>query len=215
LANKDEAHICPAGCGSLSLRESPSRYPGLDFDIISSMDPAGTNDFNDAVKSVGKGQDVATAARRLLSKLDEDEKLALLQGDAPFWKGLLDLYTNVYTKAPYVHGEIKRLGIPGLRYCDGPRGVNINRGTVFPCSPARGATWDPRLEEAVGRAIGLEARAHGANMVGSACINLPRHPAWGRVQETYGEDPVLLGAFGAAHVRGRSTTSWAVSSTTP
>ena len=159
-------------------------------------------EFEDAVQHVKGGHDVSATAQELLSKLSEDEKLALLQGDVPFWHGLLDLYTGVYAAAPYVHGEIKRLGIPGVRYCDGPRGVNIYQATAFPCSMARGATWDPDLEEAVGHAIGLEARACGANMVGSACINLPRHPAWGRVQETYGEDPVLLGAFGAAHVRG-------------
>ncbi|KAL1888272.1 hypothetical protein Sste5346_009664 [Sporothrix stenoceras] len=67
---------------------------------------------------------------------------------------------------------------------------------------ARGATWDVALEERVGVAIGLEGRAQGANLVGSVCINLPRHPAWGRVQETYSEDPIVLGELGAAHVRG-------------
>lgn len=161
-----------------------------------------TTDFDNAVQRVKDGEDAWGVAAELLSKLSQDEKLALLQGDPPFWQGLLDLYTDVYSTKPYVLGQIARLGAPGVRYCDGPRGVNIRRATVFPCSTARGATWDPELEEAVGRAIGLEARAYGANMVGSACINLPRHPAWGRVQETYGEDPVLLGEFGAAHVRG-------------
>ncbi|SPO06197.1 related to beta-glucosidase [Cephalotrichum gorgonifer] len=161
-----------------------------------------TTEFEDAVKHVKNGRDLSATTSELFSKLSEDEKLALLQGDMPFWQGLLNLYTGVYATTPYVHGEIKRLGILGVRYCDGPRGVNIHRATAFPCSMARGATWDLELEMAVGRAIGLEARACDANMVGSACINLPRHPAWGRAQETYGEDPLLLGEFGAAHVRG-------------
>jgi beta-glucosidase len=78
----------------------------------------------------------------------------------------------------------------------------IGRSTAFPVSIARGATWDPELEEQVGGVIGAEARAQGANFFGGVCINLPRHPAWGRVQETYGEDPVLLGEMGAALVRG-------------
>jgi beta-glucosidase len=58
---------------------------------------------------------------------------------------------------------------------------------------ARGATWDVNLEERVGEAIGKEGRVLGANFFGGVCINLPRHPAWGRVQETYSEDPILLG----------------------
>jgi beta-glucosidase len=50
--------------------------------------------------------------------------------------------------------------------------------------------------------MGKEARALGANFFGGVCINLLRHPAWGRSQETYGEDPYLLGAMGSALVRG-------------
>ena len=67
---------------------------------------------------------------------------------------------------------------------------------------ARGATWDPELEEQVGEAMGKEARAQGANLVAAPCINLLRHPAWGRAQETYGEDPYHVGELGAAFVRG-------------
>lgn len=50
--------------------------------------------------------------------------------------------------------------------------------------------------------MGQEARALGANIVASVCINVLRHPAWGRAQETYGEDPLLLGDLAAAHVTG-------------
>jgi beta-glucosidase len=67
---------------------------------------------------------------------------------------------------------------------------------------ARGATWDVGLEEQVGRAIGREIRAQGGNFFGGVCINLPRHPAWGRAQETYGDEPYHLGELGAALVRG-------------
>jgi beta-glucosidase len=66
----------------------------------------------------------------------------------------------------------------------------------------RGASWDPGLEERIGDAIGVELRAQGANLFGGVCINLLRHPAWGRAQETYGEDPHHLGEMGAALVRG-------------
>ena len=107
-------------------------------------------------------------------------------------------------------GRVDRLGIPGLLFSDGPRGVVMGHSTAFPVSMARGATWDRELEERVGTAIGLEGRAQGANFFGGVCINLPRHPAWGRVQETYGEDPLLLGEMGAALVRGVQPNMMAV-----
>jgi beta-glucosidase len=94
------------------------------------------------------------------------------------------------------------LGIPGVRFADGPRGMIMDGGTTFPVSMGRGATFDPELEERVGDVIGRELRAMGGNFFGGVCINLLRHTAWGRAQETYGEDPIHLGEFGAALVRG-------------
>jgi beta-glucosidase len=67
---------------------------------------------------------------------------------------------------------------------------------------ARGASWDPALEERIGEAIGREIRARGASLFGGVCVNLLRHPAWGRAQETYGEDPHHVGEMGAALARG-------------
>ena len=63
---------------------------------------------------------------------------------------------------------------------------------------ARGATFDPDLERRVGEVMGIEARAQGCTLSGAVCVNLLRHPAWGRAQETYGEDPHHLGEMGAA-----------------
>ena len=73
--------------------------------------------------------------------------------------------------------------------------------TTFPPPIARAACWDVDLEERIGEAIAREARAFGANWLAAVCVNLLRHPGWGRAQETYGEDPVLLGALGAAMTR--------------
>jgi beta-glucosidase len=67
---------------------------------------------------------------------------------------------------------------------------------------ARAATWDRELEQQVGLAIGLETRARTANYSASVCVNLLRHPGWGRAQECYGEDPVLTGTMGSALTRG-------------
>ena len=82
----------------------------------------------------------------------------------------------------------------------------MGASTCFPVSMARGATWDPDLEYRVGQVIGTECRAQGVSLFAGVCINLLRHPAWGRAQETYGEDPVLLGAMGVALVRGVQST---------
>jgi beta-glucosidase len=67
---------------------------------------------------------------------------------------------------------------------------------------ARGAAFDTGLEERIGEAIGKETRAVGGNYFGGVCVNVPRHPAWGRSQETYSEDPFQLGEMGAALTRG-------------
>jgi beta-glucosidase len=98
--------------------------------------------------------------------------------------------------------QLPRIGFPGVQFTDGPRGVVVEGSTAFPVSMARGATWDPELEEEVGRAMGVEARAQGANYSGAVCVNLLRHPAWGRAQECYGEDPVLTGRMGVGLTRG-------------
>ena len=65
-------------------------------------------------------------------------------------------------------------------------------------SMARGASFDPDLEHRIGQAMGIEIRAQGCTLSGAVCINLLRHPAWGRAQETYGEDPHHVGVMGAA-----------------
>ena len=98
--------------------------------------------------------------------------------------------------------DVPRLGLNGLVYSDGPRGITKGSCTCFPVPMARAATFDPALEERVGEAVGREARALGVDLVLAPCINVLRHPAWGRAQETYGEDPGLLGEMGAAFVRG-------------
>ena len=142
-------------------------------------------------------------ARGLLAQLTLEEKIGMMSGDTPFFQGMLHLNRNGYFRQPRTTaGAIPRLGIPGVRFSDGPRGFHGEGATTFPQGSARGASWDPNLEERVGDVMGREARAHGSNMIGAPCINLLRHPAWGRAQEGYGEDSFHLGEMGAALVRG-------------
>jgi beta-glucosidase len=158
--------------------------------------------FDRAVGEVRSGRPADEEARRLLRDCTESERLGLLDGDEPFWPGMPRMIGVGYNLEPIVAGTVPRLGIPGIRFSDGPRGAVIGRSTAFPVAMARGATWDPALEERVGEAIGAEIRAQGGNLFGGVCINLLRHPAWGRAQETYGEEPVLLGSMGVALARG-------------
>jgi len=161
-----------------------------------------TTTYRDAVASVNNGVPVTLAAAAIVAKMSIEEKLWCLDGDFPFWAGLGDLANGGYHKRPFPAARIERLGIPGFAFSDGPRGVVIGPATCFPVSMARGATFDLDLEERIGEAIGKELRAIGADLFGGVCVNVLRHPAWGRAQETYGEDPFHVGEFGAALVRG-------------
>jgi len=162
----------------------------------------GVTEFERAVAEVRAGAPAERVARELLARLRNDELLGLLDGDLPFWRGTLQFARQGYGRTPQIGGAVDRLGIPGLRFTDGPRGVTLGSSTCFPVAMARGATWDVDLERAIGQAMGREARAQGANCVGAPCVNVVRHPAWGRAQESYGEDPMHVGALGAAFVRG-------------
>src|ERR1700694_5606077 len=166
--------------------------------------------FSRSVERLRSGERLERLVEELLAELTPAEKLGLLDGDLPFWDGLADMLGDGYNRTPIPMGCVERLGIPGLLFSDGPRGVVMGHSTAFPVCMARGATWDRELEERVGTAIGLELRAQGANFFGGPCINLPRHPAWGRAQESYGEDPVLLGELGAALIRGVQRNAMAV-----
>jgi beta-glucosidase len=165
-------------------------------------DGPGIATYEDARLAVGSGERPEDAARALVATMTAEERLRCLDGDAPTWAGLGFLAEDGYHKAPFLAAQVERVGFPGVAFVDGPRGCVVGNCTSFPVSMARGATWDPDLEERVGEAIGKELRATGANLTGAVCINVLRHPAWGRAQETYGEDPFHVGEMGAALTRG-------------
>ena len=158
--------------------------------------------FAEAQVASTAGHSPSDAAGLIVAAMTEDEKLASLDGDAPFWAGLSFLSKGGYHKRPFQAARVERLGVPGFAFVDGPRGVVVDRATCFPVSMARGATWDVDLEERIGEAIGREVRAVGADLYGGVCVNILRHPAWGRAQETYGEDSHHVGELGAALTRG-------------
>ncbi len=134
----------------------------------------------------------------LVAQLTIDEMIGMMHGS----NGMHTFTPFTYPMWDFRTRGVPRLGIPPFRFTDGPKGINLNRSTCFPVAMARGATFDPELEERVGTAMGLEARHQGANAVGSTCINIVRHPGWGRAQETFSSDPYHMTVMGTAHLRG-------------
>lgn len=145
-------------------------------------------------------EDIRSLIDAVLQETTLEEKVAMMSG-----RGFFKLHkaSGVWGSDPYrAGGGVDRLGIEPFYFTDGPRGVARGQSTAFPCTMARGASFDVDLERRVGEAMGIEIRAQGCNLSGAVCVNLLRHPAWGRAQETYGEDSYHLGEMGAALAEG-------------
>jgi len=95
-----------------------------------------------------------------------------------------------------------RLGIPVLFHEEGLHGYAARGATHFPQAIALASSWDPALLERVFTVAGREIRARGVQLVLAPVVDVGRDPRWGRIEETYGEDPYLVGELGVAAVRG-------------
>ncbi|HUZ58039.1 MAG TPA: glycoside hydrolase family 3 N-terminal domain-containing protein [Hanamia sp.] len=95
-----------------------------------------------------------------------------------------------------------RLGIPVLFIEEGLHGYNGKGSTYFPIPLELAGSWDSSLIHHIGRVIATEARSRGTDMLLSPVIGLARDPRWGRVEETYGEDPYLDACNAIAMVKG-------------
>ncbi len=125
-----------------------------------------------------------------LEKLTLEEKVAMVAGSGP-WHST----------------GIERLGIPAFKMTDGPNAARGDassgeRACCFPVGVALGASWNVELLEAVGAALGDEARSKGAQVLLGPTINLQRTPIGGRGFECYSEDPLLTGQLAAAFTAG-------------
>lgn len=146
-------------------------------------------------------EEVEQAAQNLLNRMTLKEKVWMLNGNWDMISNQLK-YKNGYNPVPIATNGVKRLGVPPIKFSDGPRGAVVGKSTCFPVSMARGASFDRDLEHRIGEVIAKEIRAQGGNFFGGVCVNLLRHPAWGRAQETYGEDPYHVGELGASLAEG-------------
>lgn len=122
-----------------------------------------------------------------------DEKLTLLRGardpeslgQAGYWPGL------------------PRLGIPPLRFADGPAGVIVAAdATAMPAPVLLAATFSPELARRFGEVLGREAKALHQNVLLAPYVNIVRDPLFRRVYSTLGEDPALSSTLGAAIIEG-------------
>jgi len=120
-------------------------------------------------------------ARRLLAEMTFEDKVAVALGDFE---------------------AVAHLGIPALRYTDGPNGIRgPDNVTAFPASLALAATFDEGLAAAYGTAVAEEARDTGSNVLLGPAVDIARVPLGGRLPEAMGEDPYLTGRLGTAEVR--------------
>lgn len=159
-------------------------------------------------------------AKKIVATMSLEEKVALMGGSISLQDMMAAISAstsagesilssekpnpNHYNNVPYAAGGNDKYDLAPMLFCDGPRGVVCGTGksTCFPVSMLRGATFNDKLEEEIGHAIGREVRGFGGNLFAGVCINLPYNPGWGRSQESYGEESYALGQFGSALVRG-------------
>jgi len=129
-------------------------------------------------------QPVEARVKDLLSRMKVEEKLEQL------------------TENNGIPGN-ERLGIPRLYKVEAVHGVQFESGAaMFPHSIALSSTWDVKLVNKVGSAIGEEAAAAGFHQGWSPLMDVARDPRWGRMEETYGEDAYLVSRMGVAWIKG-------------
>jgi beta-glucosidase len=98
--------------------------------------------------------------------------------------------------------EHTRLGIPILMHEESLHGYVARGATSFPQAIGLASTWDPELVSRIFSVAAREARARGATLVLAPVVDVAKDPRWGRIEETFGEDPYLVTQIGLAAIRG-------------
>src|SRR5258708_32213566 len=144
------------------------------MDTISTGSPASAHDWPWMNTSLSPDERVAL----LLAQMTLEEKVGMVHGKS----------NDAYSMA-----SIARLGIPALTMADGPAGINEGQATALPAPIGLAATWDLAAAQQYGELLGREAEATGHNVFLGACMDIARVPAYGRLFEAFGEDPILTG----------------------
>lgn len=168
-------------------------------------------------------------AQALLEELSLPEKMAQVRGIFPFGPGWDD-WEAIFRQTKYGIGQVSTLQmrdmatkeeccawqrkiqeivmensphhIPAAFHMEGLCGAFIQDSLSLPAGIARGAGWDPALEEQLGRAVSRQEAACGITQTLAPVLDVARDPRMGRHGEPYGEDPTLVAAMGTAYVKG-------------
>jgi beta-glucosidase len=194
------------------------------------MEKKTTNNMNEASYK-NPGLPVDARVKDLLSWMTLDEKVAQLMGlwnggledfkpeifdDPAMMKEIFGNGCHSIHPAPFkiketveLRNKIQkylveetRLGIPAIFVDEGQHGMMRPESTVFPQAIGMACSWDTQLFEEVYTVIAREMRSRGTHFALSPVIDVCRDPRWGRVEETYGEDPYLNGMLSCAAVKG-------------
>lgn len=101
--------------------------------------------------------------------------------------------------------ENTRLGIPAIVHEECCSGAMVLGGTMYPQMIGMASTFQPELAEKMAQVLSKQLRAIGAQQGLAPVLDVSRDPRWGRVEETFGEDPTLVSHFGVAYIRGLQT----------
>ncbi len=114
----------------------------------------------------------------------------------------VDQYARAVNQIQTYLVEETRLGIPAIFLSESLHGLVQDGATIYPQAIGMASTWNPKLINEVGTAIHQEVKAIGASQVLSPVLDVTRDLRWGRVEETYGEDPHLVSTIGNAMIKG-------------
>jgi beta-glucosidase len=184
--------------GSYWPREDPSDPVAVHATSSESVADPGESTGSDEVAPM---QSVFDASRRGFEKTAEHGlgQLTRVFGTAPVSAAegaqrLAELQRRVIKQS--------RLGIPAIAHEECLTGFTSYGATVYPAAIAWGATFDPELIEQMAAAIGSDLAAVGVHQGLAPLLDVVRDYRWGRVEETIGEDPYLVGTLGTAYVKG-------------
>ncbi|MGW2489731.1 beta-xylosidase/alpha-l-arabinosidase [Streptomyces sp. NPDC001606] len=152
------------------------------------------------------GDGVAPLQREMSAAYDWDELITLGLGQLTRSFGTApvepDIAARALARAQRRIAEAGRFGIPAVAHEECLAGFTAWQATAYPVPLAWGASFDPELVEEMGRHIGRDLRSAGVHQGLAPVLDVVRDPRWGRVEETIGEDPYLVGTVGTAYVRG-------------